>query len=87
MLWSACAQQLPVWLLVDANKVALLPKYSRCIQRYHFTLKVVAGLEKQPLSCSLNIDNSLDWHVEDTKNVTKFPFVYASAIHFQIFLV
>ena len=48
MLWSACAQQLPVWLPVDVNKVALLPEYS--LQRYHFTLKVVAGLEEQPLS-------------------------------------
>ena len=39
------------------------------------------------LSCSLNIDSSLDWHVEDTKDIAKFPFAYASAIHFQIFLV
>ena len=36
-----------------------------------FYLKILAGLEEQPLSCSLNIDNSLDWHVEDTKDIAR----------------
>ena len=82
MLWSACAQQLPVWSLVGCTFAQIFSLHTKIL----FYLKIV-GLEEQPLSCSLNIDNSLDWHVEDTKNVAKFSFAYASAIHFQIFLV